>query len=127
LFRWGNKEAAMSDIAEIAKAFMGHLSAGEIAKAEAYWAESVVSRENMKGPMKAVRGRAAVHEKSVGWYAAHTVNSFKAEGPFCHGDQFALVFHMDVTRKADGERIKMSEVALYKVKDGKIVEERFFY
>ena len=55
------------------------------------------------------------------------VNSFKAEGPFFHGDQFALLFHVDVTRKADKERIKMDEVALYKVKDGKIVEERFFY
>ena len=34
---------------------------------------------------------------------------------------------MDVTQRESGNRIKMDEVALYTVKDGKIVEERFFY
>jgi hypothetical protein len=44
-----------------------------------------------------------------------------------HGTQFAVFIRMDVTRKADKERIKMSEVALYTVRKGKIAEERFFY
>jgi ketosteroid isomerase-like protein len=34
---------------------------------------------------------------------------------------------MDLTPKATGERITMDEVGLYTIRDGKIVEERFFY
>ena len=33
---------------------------------------------------------------------------------------------MDVTMKGAG-RVKMDEIALYEVKDGKIVKEQFFY
>jgi ketosteroid isomerase-like protein len=31
-----------------------------------------------------------------------------------------------MTRKAAGQRLTMDEMALYTVRDGKIVEERFF-
>ena len=34
---------------------------------------------------------------------------------------------MDMTVKETGARMKMDEVGVYTVKDGKIVEERFFY
>jgi ketosteroid isomerase-like protein len=34
---------------------------------------------------------------------------------------------MDFTNKETGQRMQMDEHALYTVKDGKIVEERFFY
>jgi ketosteroid isomerase-like protein len=35
-------------------------------------------------------------------------------------------FTMDVTPKG-GQRMSMDEVGLYTVKDGKVVEERFFF
>lgn len=54
------------------------------------------------------------------------MHSFETSGPFVNGDQFALCFKIDVTRKASGERVQMDEVGLYTVRDGKIVEERFF-
>jgi hypothetical protein len=34
---------------------------------------------------------------------------------------------MDVTDKDSGQRQTMDEIALYRVKNGKISEERFFY
>ncbi|MGO9683147.1 MAG: SnoaL-like domain-containing protein [Beijerinckiaceae bacterium] len=34
---------------------------------------------------------------------------------------------MDVTPKATGKRVKMDEVGVYSVKNGKIVAERFCY
>ena len=34
---------------------------------------------------------------------------------------------MDVTVKESGQHMKMEEIALYTLKDGKIAEERFFY
>jgi ketosteroid isomerase-like protein len=44
-----------------------------------------------------------------------------------NGDQFALRFHLDVTQKASGQRMQMEEVALYTVREGKVVEERFLF
>jgi ketosteroid isomerase-like protein len=34
---------------------------------------------------------------------------------------------MHTTHKPSGQRSKMSELAVYEVKDGKIVKEQFFY
>ena len=39
----------------------------------------------------------------------------------------AVIFDMDVTAKQTGQRMQMREIGLYTVRDGKIVEERFFY
>lgn len=113
--------------AELAKQFLKALKAGDYEKAESFWSDDVVSIEAMDGPMKKVEGREAVHAKGVWWNENHEVHSFRAQGPYVNGNQFALVFNIDVTSKADGKRTKMKEVALYTVKKGQISEERFFY
>ncbi|HYD87071.1 MAG TPA: nuclear transport factor 2 family protein [Vitreimonas sp.] len=113
--------------ASIAKEFTAALKAGDFPKAESFWSDDVVSIEARDGPMQEMRGREAVHSKGDWWTANHEVHSFEAQGPFVNGDQFALIFRMDVTQKASGQREQMEEVALYSVRDGKIVEERFFY
>jgi hypothetical protein len=38
-----------------------------------------------------------------------------------------VVFKLDVTFKPKGKRFQMEDVALYKVADGKVVYEEFFY
>jgi hypothetical protein len=38
-----------------------------------------------------------------------------------------VVFRLDVTFKPEKKRFTMEEVAVYKVTDGKIVYEEFFY
>ena len=68
-----------------------------------------------------------MRQKGEWWAANHEVHGGSAEGPFVHGDQFAIYLTMDITPKETGERMTMKEVCLYTVKDGKIVEERFFY
>jgi ketosteroid isomerase-like protein len=92
-----------------------------------YWADDVVSLENMDGPMREVRGKAAVKGKGDWWNAAHEVHDARVDGPFINGPQFAVRFWMDVTLKETGARTQMDEVGLYTVEGGKIVEERFFY
>ena len=42
------------------------------------------------------------------------------------GNHFAVAMGMDVTMKGQG-RMKMDEIAVYEVKEGKIVKEQFFY
>ena len=90
-------------------------------------ADNIVSYEAMDGPMSVCQGKEAVQKKSEWWAANHEVHNFTTEGPFVNGDQFALRFHVDVTAKESGKRIKMDEIGLYHVENGKIVSERFFF
>lgn len=111
----------------VADAFAAACKAGEFAKAEAFWSDDVVSYEAQEGPMQVARGRAAVHAKGQWWSENHTIHAFQADGPFVNGDHFAMRFSIDVTPKMTGKRIKMDEIAVYTVKKGEVVEERFFY
>ncbi len=95
--------------------------------ASTYNADDIVSYEAMEGPMAVCEGKEAVRQKGEWWFANHEVHGGSVEGPFVHGDQFAVYFTMDITPKATGERMTMTEVGLYSVEDGKITEERFFY
>ena len=115
-------------IREIAEDFAAKCKAGDLDGAGmTYWAENVRSLEPMDGPGAVCENREAVIAKGEWWYGAHEVHSVVTHGPYVHGDQFALRFEMDVTVKESGERMQMDEVGLYTVKDGKVVEERFFY
>ncbi|HEX7831033.1 MAG TPA: nuclear transport factor 2 family protein [Thermoanaerobaculia bacterium] len=83
--------------------------------------------ENMPREM---HGIDAIRGKNQWWYENHEVHSGSAEGPYPHDDRFAVKFSYDVTAKSGpmaGNRFTMNEVALYTVKDGKIVREEFFY
>jgi ketosteroid isomerase-like protein len=112
---------------EVAQAFTQLCKEGKFDDAgKRFWSEDVVSREPMEGEMAMVKGRTAVEKKGEWWYANHEVHSAKTEGPYVHGDQFAVRFAFEITPKG-GQRMSMDEVALYTVKNGKIVEERFFF
>ena len=90
-------------------------------------ADGIVSYEAMEGPMAVCRGKDAVAQKGKWWAENHEVHGGSVDGPYVNGDQFAVRFAMDITPKATGQRMSMDEVGVYTVKDGKIVEERFFY
>jgi hypothetical protein len=74
-------------------------------------------------------GLPAVRGKSVWWYDNHDVHTSTATGPYCghRDDQFAVVFSLDATFKPSGERSQMTEVALYTVKNDKVVQEEFLF
>ena len=113
---------------ELAKDFTDLLKQNDHERAAAkYNADDIVSYEAMDGPMAVCEGKEAVEQKSAWWRANHEVHGGSVEGPFVNGDQFAVRFKMDITPKATGERVMMDEVGVYTVKDGKIIEERFYY
>ena len=75
-------------------------------------------------------GIAAIKGKGEWWAANHEVHTGEVEGPYPHGDRFIVRFKYDVTAKAGpmaGKRFVMDEAALYTVKEGKVVQEEFFY
>lgn len=119
------------DTKEIATVFTDLCKQGKFDEAgHRFWSDDVVSLEAMPGEMAVCKGRAAVEKKGQWWYENHEIHSATTEGPYPHGDQFAVRFSMDVTPKTGemaGKRMQMDEIGLYTVKNGKITEERFFY
>jgi len=93
---------------------------------EKYWADDVVSIEAM-GPDAESHGKAAARAKGEQWSATHEVHGATVEGPYVNGDGFAVRFILDMTDKGSGQRATMDELAFYRLKNGKIAEERFFY
>lgn len=79
------------------------------------------------GPPRIVEGTDAITVKWDWWGSAHEVHSATAKGPFLHGEnQFGVVFSIDATDKASGQRMQMEELGIYTVEGGKIVREEFF-
>lgn len=116
-----------SRVQEIAEDLVAMCKAGQFDESgEKYWADDVVSLEAMEGDMARIEGKVGVKAKGEWWSANHEIHSVEVEGPYVHGDQFVVRFKMDVTPKG-GQRLQMDEVGLYTVRNGKIVEERFFY
>lgn len=79
------------------------------------------------GMDRTAHGIDAVLAKGDWWVSNHEVHSATVEGPLVAGNHFSVVFRFDVTLKSAGQRFMMEEVAVYRVKDGKIVYEEFFY
>jgi len=93
------------------------------------YADDIVSVEAGAPPGQSpeAKGIEAIRAKSKWWAENHEVHSAEVEGPYPHGDRFAVVFKYDVTFKPANKRFPMHEVALYTVKDDKITREEFFY
>lgn len=77
--------------------------------------------------LKTAEGIEAIREKGKQFgEMVEEVHSGYSNEPIVAGNHFAVVMGMDVTMKGQG-RMKMDEIAVYEVKDGKIVKEQFFY
>lgn len=74
-----------------------------------------------------MRGIDAIRGKTKWWMENHIVHSGKVSDPIVAGGHFAVAFHYDITAKAKNQRMQIEEIALYEVKNGKIVREQFFY
>ncbi len=77
-----------------------------------------------------MRGRDVIRGKNQWWIDNHKIHSAEVKGPFPHGDRFAVIYNFVVTPVAGpmaGKKMRMEEVALYTVSDGKITREEFFY
>jgi ketosteroid isomerase-like protein len=96
---------------------------------EALYSPDIVSMEAgaPPGQSRESKGLEAVKAKGEWWAANHEVHSSSVEGPLVAGSHFAVTFKLDVTFKPQSRRFTMEEVAVYKVTDGKIVYEEFFY
>lgn len=118
---------------EIADQLVALCRAGKnIEAVETLLSADVVSVEAMGDEtMPAVMtGRDVIRGKNEWWLANHQVHSAKVKGPYPNGERFTVIYDFVVTPKVGpmaGKRMRMEEVALYTVADGKISREEFFY
>ncbi|MEL6274825.1 MAG: SnoaL-like domain-containing protein [Bacteroidota bacterium] len=67
-------------------------------------------------------------EKSAKWAEdVQEVHEMLVSDPVVGGNYFSCSMTIDLTKKSTGTRQREEELCLYKVKNGQIVEERFFY
>lgn len=77
--------------------------------------------------LKSVKGKDALKQKGeeFGSTVEEMHGGYSSE-PLVAGNHFTVAMGMDATMKGMG-RVKMDEIAVYEVKDGKIVKEQFFF
>ena len=92
------------------------------------FAENAKSIEPPNSPgMQSVEGLDAIRQKGKQFNEmVEEMHGGYSSEPLVAGNHFSVAMGMDVTMKGMG-RTKMDEIALYEVKDGKIVKEQFFY
>ena len=92
---------------------------------ETYYSNDIVSIEPQGDPRE-VRGMDAIRGKIEWWNTTFELKNPQVDGPWINEPYFAVKFVIDATVRKTGETTTMSEIAIYKVENDKIVEERFF-
>ena len=74
---------------------------------------------------KEIKGLDAIIEKGKKWgEMVQEAHGMEVSEPLLADSSFAVTMNMDVTMKG-GQRMSMTELCIYHVKDGKIVSEQF--
>ena len=91
------------------------------------YADNATSREVPGVPNEYVEGKDAILEKGKNFFeSVQEMHGASAGDPIVAGDHFCCTMGFDATFKEQG-RIQMEELAVYKVKGGKVISEQFFY
>ncbi|HMN97518.1 MAG TPA: nuclear transport factor 2 family protein [Phycisphaerales bacterium] len=82
--------------------------------------------ESVEGDGQTWKGMKKLREKNEWWLSNHEMHSCRAEGPYCGSQGFAVRYAIAFTPRG-GQRIEMSEVGVYTVRNGKIIREEYLY
>lgn len=101
---------------------------GEISKAmEELYSDDIVSIEPEHAPTKSAKGKKAVFEKGKQFASMiEERHGGSFSDPIVSGSYFSAAMMLDATFKGMG-RMKLEEICVYEVKDGKIVWEQFYF
>ncbi len=113
-------------VAEIAAATMAHLRSGK-PDAELWAAHFSPKFMSIEGSGQGWKGVKAVTKKCQEWMDQHEIHAVNFEGPYVGATGFSVKYTLDVTNKASSQRFTMSEVGVYTVEKGRVVQEEFMY
>jgi hypothetical protein len=112
---------------EVATRVTELLRAGNAAQVEQDWLAPSIESVEGHGASMAWSGKPAVLAKYRAWEADHEIRSMSVEGPWVGATGFSLRFKVDASQKSTGQTMKMEEIAVYTVRNGKIVREEFHF
>lgn len=113
---------------EVATKFHAYMQQGAFEKIYTeLFSEDATSDETPGSDWTTATGMKEIHEKGKKWMEmTEEMYGGTTETPVVAGDYFTCYMTMDFKPKG-GQRTNMQEIGLYKVKNGKIVSEQFFY
>ncbi len=116
---------------EVANRFMELSKEGkfDLIQDELYGAdcESIEPAHAMSAGLSNAKGIEAVKEKGKRFNeSVEEMHGGYTGDPIIAGNHFAVAMGMDATMKGAG-RVAMDEIAVYEVRDGKIIKEQFFF
>ncbi|MEM9329656.1 MAG: nuclear transport factor 2 family protein [Bacteroidota bacterium] len=115
---------------EVANKWVAYCRSGQMDEAhgELYSPDCVsLEMEGAQGFPHKVEGMESIREKGRQWdQMVEEFHGVEIEGPIVAGNHFSATMKMDITMKGQPRGIS-EEVAIYRVEDGKIVSEQFFY
>ncbi|MCI4671878.1 MAG: nuclear transport factor 2 family protein [Bacteroidia bacterium] len=86
-----------------------------------------IEMEGAEGFPTKVSGMEAIKMKGKHWEESmEQFHGMEIEGPLVAGDHFTATMKMDITMKDQARRVD-EEVGIFRVSNGKIVSEQFFY
>jgi len=90
----------------------------------ALYANEVESIEPGQPP---IRGVDAIRQKFAGWHSMASAARFEPRRVCVDGNTIVIEWVGDVTLAASGKQVRLHEVAIHEIADGKISREIFFY
>lgn len=115
---------------EIATKWAEYCRTGQMDKAQQeLYSDDCISleMEGAQGFPTRVEGIQGINEKGKQWeQMVEEFHGLEIEGPIVAGNHFTASMKMDITMKGQPRR-NDEELALFRVEDGKIVSEQFFY
>jgi len=112
--------------AEIGAAVVAHLNSGAMSDTplwDKFWSDAI---ESIEGSGMGWTGRKAMEAKCAEFMGENEILGCRASGPFVGATGFAVHIEIELKPKG-GEVMQMKEVAVYTVKNGKVVREEFMY
>ncbi len=92
------------------------------------YSPEIKSIEPTNGNWDTVQGMDGLQKKGEKWQSmVKEFHSSDISDPIVAGDYFSCVMKTELTMNGMDERINMDEVCVYKVENGKVVSEQFFY
>ena len=114
---------------EVANKLVAYVRQGQIFEAQAELYADDIACIEPEGPMAPhfTKGKEAVSEKGKQFAAMiEEHHGSTCSDPVVGGRHFSISMSIDATMKGMGRQL-LDEVCVYEVKDGKIVQEQFFY
>lgn len=99
----------------------------ELAQTELYSDDAVSIEPKGANFPELVSGLKAIIAKGAQWESmVEQFHGLEIEGPLVASNHFSVTMKMDITMKG-APRMQNDEIGVFKVKNGKIVSEQFFY